>query len=211
MDVRLRPLHTTHSRQEIYRSDDTDVSLLILPYRSSTMPDNLSMRLKGSMALPTNGWLKRSPSGPTPQNSRLRCSRRIDHEKRKIRPGSMAPEVKFIDKCLPPPLPPKRTTSTSPVEPTKAEEVPAVLTPLGDETSEEASRGEVDVHCALEKITQRLDQLQVERSPVLGHYSVLYRLDGVGEMRSARPPAQPPQLRPPPHRPHRYAYTNLVG
>ncbi|VDL16288.1 unnamed protein product [Hymenolepis diminuta] len=200
--------------QNTIEADSSCSAVPVLPYRSSTMPENLSMRLKHPNILCTNSWLKRSPSDHSDHiASRLRCSRSMEVSKHRNRPASMAPEVKHFDKNFPPPLPPKRTCSKSPILLIPTLKQPDFRSDLTEELKETGLQriDEDDVCSALQKITKRLDQIQVERSPVLGHYSLLYRLDACPQMQTPKSPFYLPRLRQLSHRPQRCAYTNLAG
>ncbi|VDK33540.1 unnamed protein product [Taenia asiatica] len=214
MDMRFQTLQSVQIPFQRPMEEDTMAIAPVLPYRSSTMPEYLSLRLKHPNVLCANAWLKRSPSDHSDHTVlRLRCSRCLNVEKRRSRPASMAPEVKHLDRNLPPPLPPKRISSQSPGLPRlplKKEEFHAEINE--DEVDkEDHSLQEADIYSALQKITKRLDQLQVERSPILGNYSMLYRLDASAEIQPPRSLAFLPKLRPLSQRPRRCAYTNLAG
>ncbi|VDL94435.1 unnamed protein product [Schistocephalus solidus] len=163
---------------------------------------------------------------------------------------------------LPPPLPPKRTSSrpaeyhsltedSSPlrvVQRAAAHELDGRAmrdsrlrgsssttsnTPVNESdcSSDSSSSNDTDLSAALQKISLRLTQLQVEKSPVLGHYSALYRLDETAWRNqnfssSSSSPATTPQTwtkaspGTPPYmprlhtgnaRPRRCAYMNLSG
>ncbi|BHF74667.1 hypothetical protein SprV_0501775300 [Sparganum proliferum] len=161
---------------------------------------------------------------------------------------------------LPPPLPPKRTSSrpaeyhclTEDTSPLRVLQRPAAHeldgcvvrdprqrgsssttsnTPVNESdcSSDSSSSNDTDLSAALQKISLRLNQLQVEKSPVLGHYSALYRLDETAwrnqnsstaaaanpqSWTNASPHGTPPYL-PRLHtvnsRPRRCAYMNLSG
>ncbi|EUB63183.1 hypothetical protein EGR_01987 [Echinococcus granulosus] len=112
MDLRVRALRSVQIPPQSPMEEGTMTIAPVLPYRSSTMPENLSVRLKHPNVLCANSWLKRSPSDHSDHPTlSLRCSRYLDVEKRRSRPASLAPEVNHIDKSLPPPLPPKRISS----------------------------------------------------------------------------------------------------
>ncbi|KAM3176839.1 hypothetical protein ACTXT7_005718 [Hymenolepis weldensis] len=200
--------------QNTIEADSSYPSDSVLPYRSSTMPENLSMRLKHPNVLCTNSWLKRSPSDHSDHTtSRLRCSRSMEVSKHRSRPASMAPEVKHVDKNFLPPLPPKRTCSKSPILVIPTLKQPDFRSDLTEELKETGLQriDEDDVGSVLQKITKRLDQIQVERSPVLGNYSSLYRLDACPQMQTPKSPSYLPRLRQLSQRPQRCAYTNLAG
>ncbi|CUT99361.1 conserved hypothetical protein [Echinococcus multilocularis] len=214
MDLRVRALRSVQLPPQSPMEEGKMTIAPVLPYRSSTMPENLSVRLKHPNVLCANSWLKRSPSDHSEHpNLRLRCSRYLDVKKRRSRPASLAPEVKHIDKSLPPPLPPKRISSQTSNLTTLSLKQKEFCTETNEDGKgkEEHSPQEVDIYSALQKITKRLDQLQVERSPILGHYSMLYRLDASIQMQPPQPPAFLPKLRPMSQRPNRCVYTNLAG
>ncbi|VDO16460.1 unnamed protein product [Rodentolepis nana] len=200
--------------QNSMEADSLCSTVPVLPYRSSTMPENLSMRLKHPSVLCTNSWLKRSPSDHSDHIvAKLRCSRSMEASKQRGRVASMAPDVRYVDKNFPPPLPPKRTCSKSPVLPISSLKHPDFQSDLTNELEEAGlSRiDEDDVCSALQKITKCLDQIQVERSPVLGHYSLLYRLDTCPKIQTSKSPSYLPRLRQFSQKPQRCAYTNLAG
>lgn len=214
MDMHFQALQSAQILPQRPAAEGIMTMAPVLPYRSSTMPENLSMRLKHPNVLSNNVWLKRSPSDHSDHTAlRLRCSRCLDVEKRRSRPASVAPEVKHVDRNLPPPLPPRRISPQLPGLPSlplKHKEFYAEINEAEVE-KDEHSLQEVDICSALQKIIKRLDQLQVERSPILGYYSMLYRLDASAEVQPPRSLAFLPKLRPLPQRPHRCAYTNLAG
>lgn len=217
--------------------DSDDYLEPVLPYRSSTVPQNLSARLKKSGTLPTDGWepshwLRRASSRgrlnqqlgkPAPSHSDEFSFRKksMEHpvESRPVsiaaQPLAMAVEqqieVKLSNLTAPPPLPPKRTSSSIKHDAQKK------VTPkqLIVEHDSDSSADELDVSVALRKISQRLSQLQMEKSPILGHFASLYRLENHsgGHWSSATPkqPSYLPRLHPLIQRPKRCAYTNLVG
>nr|CDS25273.1 hypothetical transcript [Hymenolepis microstoma] len=194
-------------------SMEVDSTVPVLPYRSSTMPESLSMRLKHPSVLCANSWLKRSPSDQSDHIvARLRCSQSMEGTKKISRVASMAPDVRYADKNFPPPLPPKRVCSKSPIlliSSLKHLDFQSDLTNELDEAG--LSRiDEDDVCSALRKITKCLDQVQVERSPVLGHYSSLYRLDTCSKIQTQKSPSYLPRLRQISQKLRRSAYTNLA-
>lgn len=213
MDIHLRAAQSSKFPPRISRDENSKTITPVLPYRSTTIPESLTMRLKHPQVLCTNSWLKRSPSDHSDHaTSRLRCSRRLESEQRRGRPASMAPELKHVDRSLPPPLPPKRSSSRSPVLPFVELKQPDFSVDLEEEKDKEKHfPDETDVCSALKKITNRLDQMQVECSPILGHYSLLYRLDTPIHTPPPRSPSYLPRLKSLSQRPQRCAYTNLKG
>ncbi|KAM7539305.1 hypothetical protein Aperf_G00000049048 [Anoplocephala perfoliata] len=215
MDDQLQAKHPTELiPQSITEGDFSSTPIPILPYRSSTMPENLSMRLKHPNVLCTNAWLKKS-TGDYPHHmvSRLHCSRRMEDDEFRSRPASMAPDARLSNKNHPPPLPPKRTCSKSPISPILTLKQPDFRLDLSEEleATELDGNEDDDICSALQKITKRLNQFNTEQSSILGHYSPLYRLDTCPHTQSPKSPSYLPRVRQLSQRPQRCAYTNLDG